>query len=85
MPVSLQYTIKKLILNFFSSSSQVNHLLKAMTAETLENEVGVVDLPDLTQVKFTLLGENKIDIAYQLEEKVILLARIGGSFCNLMF
>ncbi|XP_069977259.1 uncharacterized protein [Penaeus vannamei] len=49
---------------------QVNHLLKAMTAETLENEVGVVDLPDLTQVKFTLLGENKIDIAYQLEEKV---------------
>lgn len=64
----------------------MNHLLKAMTAETLENEVGVVDLPDLTQVKFTLLGENKIDIAYQLEEKVIfLLARIGGSFCNLEF
>ncbi|XP_042879578.1 uncharacterized protein LOC122258000 [Penaeus japonicus] len=49
---------------------QVNHLLKAMTAETLENEVGVVDLPDLTQVKFTLLGENKIDVAYQLEERV---------------
>ncbi|XP_071535769.1 uncharacterized protein [Panulirus ornatus] len=49
---------------------QVNDLLKQMTAETLENEVGVVDLPDLTQVKFTLLGNNKIDIAYQLEEKV---------------
>lgn len=41
-----------------------------MTAETLENEVGVIDLPDLTQVKFTLLGKNKIDVAYQLEEKV---------------
>nr|XP_053652019.1 LOW QUALITY PROTEIN: uncharacterized protein LOC128702033 [Cherax quadricarinatus] len=49
---------------------QVNTLLKQMTAETLENEVGVVDLPDLTQVKFTLLGNNKIDVAYQLEEKV---------------
>lgn len=49
---------------------QVNSLLKQMTAETLENEVGVVDLPDLTQVKFTLLGKNKIDVAYQLEEKV---------------
>ena len=49
---------------------QVNTLLKQMTAETLENDVGVVDLPDLTQVKFTLLGKNKIDVAYQLEEKV---------------
>ncbi|XP_066984826.1 uncharacterized protein [Macrobrachium rosenbergii] len=49
---------------------QVKGLLKQMTAETLENEVGVVDLPDLTQVKFTLLGNNKIDVAYQLEEKV---------------
>ncbi|KAK4325646.1 hypothetical protein Pmani_003739 [Petrolisthes manimaculis] len=49
---------------------QVNKLLKQMTAETLENEVGVIDLPDLTQVKFTLLGKNKIDVAYQLEEKV---------------
>ncbi|KAG0715605.1 hypothetical protein GWK47_011538 [Chionoecetes opilio] len=49
---------------------QVNTLLKQMTAETLENDVGVVDLPDLTQVKFTLLGKNKIDVAYQLEERV---------------
>lgn len=48
----------------------MNSLLKQMTAETLENDVGVVDLPDLTQVKFTLLGNNKIDVAYQLEEKV---------------
>ncbi|KAK7082228.1 hypothetical protein SK128_021740, partial [Halocaridina rubra] len=50
--------------------NQVKGLLKQMTAQTLENEVGVVDLPDLTQVKFTLLGENKIDVAYELEEKV---------------
>ena len=41
-----------------------------MAAQTLETEIGVVDLPDLTQVKFTLLGENKIDVAYRLEEKV---------------
>ena len=41
-----------------------------MSAETLEKDIGVVDLPDLTQVKFTLLGETKIDVAYRLEEKV---------------
>ena len=59
---------------------QVNTLLKQMTAETLENDVGVFDLPDLTQVKFTLLGKNKIDVAYQLEEKV----RPKGLFSSLI-
>ncbi|CAL4169856.1 unnamed protein product, partial [Meganyctiphanes norvegica] len=56
--------------NGFEIKKQVHKMLKQMTAETLENEVGVVDLPDLTQVKFTLLGQNKIDVAYELEERV---------------
>ena len=37
----------------------------------MDGKIAIVDLPDVTQVKFTLRGEKKIDAAYKLEEKVM--------------
>ncbi|KAB7506063.1 Kunitz-type serine protease inhibitor bitisilin-3, partial [Armadillidium nasatum] len=53
---------------------QVKMLLKHLSAETLEDDISIINLPEITQVKFTLLGSNKVDVAYQLEDQV----RRGG-------
>ncbi|RXG71031.1 Kunitz-type serine protease inhibitor bitisilin-3 [Armadillidium vulgare] len=53
---------------------QMKMLLKHLSAETLEDDISIINLPEITQVKFTLLGSNKVDVAYQLEDQV----RRGG-------
>jgi len=49
---------------------QISSVLNSLGPALIDGKVTIVDLPDVTQVKFTLRGDKKIDAAYQLEEKV---------------
>uniref|UniRef100_A0A6A7FYZ2 Amyloid beta A4 protein n=1 Tax=Hirondellea gigas TaxID=1518452 RepID=A0A6A7FYZ2_9CRUS len=62
---------------------QMSEVLASLRPATLDGKLAIVDLPDVTQVKFTLRGDGKIDAAYKLEDKVrkgelVLLVSEGG-------
>lgn len=48
----------------------MSDLLTSLSPTAADGQVAIVDLPDVTQVKFTLRGDDKIDAAYKLEDKV---------------
>ena len=59
-------------------------VLAQVEASPHDNEVSVYTLPHNTQVKFTLKSDNKIDVAYHLQKKVINLfysSKINTSYC----
>jgi hypothetical protein len=49
---------------------QMDDLLSSLLPSGVDGQVSIVDLPDVTQVKFTLRGPGKIDAAYKLEDQV---------------
>ena len=49
---------------------QMTELLSSLRPAEVSGQLAIVDLPDVTQVKFTLRGRNMIDAAYKLEDKV---------------
>ena len=60
----------KLFMTDFVNLFQISKLLKTLGSTIVKGKIVIVDLPDVTQVKFTLKGKEKINAAYQLEEKV---------------
>ena len=61
--------------NIFLLIEQIGSLLNSLQPRAdVKGQIAIVDLPDVTQVKFTLQGDTKIDAAYKLEDMVRTLA-----------
>ena len=51
--------------------SQISGILNTLSAQMMEKQMEIQAQKDRTTLKFTLIGDNKVDVASHLEDMVI--------------